>query len=90
MWRFLVARACLLVVLVLQTMLAIRVFDLVYVLTAGGPGTSTTTLVWQTYLTTFDSLDFGLVGCRRAVPHLQRLLGHLETALKDLERGVGL
>src|SRR5262249_62186614 len=30
------------------------------VLTAGGPGTATTTLVWQTYLTTFDSLDFGL------------------------------
>jgi multiple sugar transport system permease protein len=50
----------LLVVLVLQTMLAIRVFDIVYVLTAGGPGTATTTLVWQTYLTTFDSLDFGL------------------------------
>jgi diacylglycerol O-acyltransferase / wax synthase len=37
-----------------------------------------------------DSLDFGLVGCRRSVPHLQRVLGHLETALKDLERGVGL
>ncbi len=50
----------LLVVLILQTMLAIRVFDIVYVLTAGGPGTATTTLVWQTYLTTFDSLDFGL------------------------------
>ena len=50
----------LLVVLILQTMLAIRVFDLIYVLTAGGPGTATTTLVWQTYLTTFDSLDFGL------------------------------
>ncbi len=50
----------LLVVLVLQTMLAIRVFDVIYVLTAGGPGTATTTLVWQTYLTTFDSLDFGL------------------------------
>jgi multiple sugar transport system permease protein len=50
----------LLVVLILQTMLAIRVFDVIYVLTAGGPGTSTTTLVWQTYLTTFDSLDFGL------------------------------
>jgi multiple sugar transport system permease protein len=50
----------LLVVLVLQTMLAIRVFDIIYVLTAGGPGTATTTLVWQTYLTTFDSLDFGL------------------------------
>jgi multiple sugar transport system permease protein len=50
----------LLVVLILQTMLAIRVFDIVYVLTAGGPGTATTTLVWQTYLTTFDNLDFGL------------------------------
>lgn len=36
-----------------------------------------------------DNLDFGLVGCRRTVPHLQRLLGYLETALKDLERAVG-
>jgi len=49
----------LLVVLILQTMLAIRVFDIIYVLTAGGPGTATTTLTWKTYLTTFDSLDFG-------------------------------
>lgn len=49
----------LLVVLILQTMLAIRVFDVIYVLTAGGPGTATTTLTWKTYLTTFDSLDFG-------------------------------
>jgi len=37
-----------------------------------------------------DTLDFGLVGCRRSVPHLQRVLGHLETSLKDLERAVGL
>lgn len=37
-----------------------------------------------------DNLDFGLVGCRRSVPHLQRLLGHLETALKDLERAAGV
>ena len=36
-----------------------------------------------------DNLDFGLVGCRRSVPHLQRLLGHLETSLKDLERAAG-
>ena len=35
------------------------------------------------------NLDFGLVGCRRSVPHLQRMLGHLETALKDLELAVG-
>jgi WS/DGAT/MGAT family acyltransferase len=37
-----------------------------------------------------DNLDFGLVGCRRSVPHLQRLLGHLETSLKDLERAIGV
>ncbi|CAJ1578790.1 wax ester/triacylglycerol synthase family O-acyltransferase [[Mycobacterium] wendilense] len=35
-----------------------------------------------------DQLDFGIVGCRRSVPSLQRLLGHLEDALKDLERAV--
>ena len=35
-----------------------------------------------------DQLDFGIVGCRRSVPHLQRLLSHLEDALKDLERAV--
>jgi len=37
-----------------------------------------------------DKLDFGLVGCRRSVPHLQRLLTHLESSLKDLERAVGV
>ncbi|MCW2686713.1 MAG: Diacylglycerol O-acyltransferase [Mycobacterium sp.] len=37
-----------------------------------------------------DNLDFGLVGCRRSVPHLQRLLGQLEDALKDLERAAGV
>jgi diacylglycerol O-acyltransferase / wax synthase len=35
------------------------------------------------------NIDFGLVGCRRSVQHLQRLLGHLESSLKDLERAVG-
>lgn len=37
-----------------------------------------------------DNLDFGLVGCRRSVPHLQRLLNHLEMSLKELERAVGV
>ena len=36
------------------------------------------------------NLDFGLVGCRRSVPHLQRLLAHLESSLKDLEAAVGV
>ena len=43
-----------------------------------------------TLATSADSLDFGLVGCRRSVPHLQRLLSDLETSLKDLERAVGI
>ncbi len=30
-------------------------------------------------------LDVGLIGCRRSVPHLQRLLQHLEDALTELE-----
>ena len=36
------------------------------------------------------NLDFGLVGCRRSVPHLQRLLTHLESSLEDLEAAVGV
>lgn len=35
-------------------------------------------------------IDFGLVGCRRSIPHLQRLLGHLEDALTGLEEAVGV
>jgi diacylglycerol O-acyltransferase len=32
-----------------------------------------------------SDLAFGLTGCRRSVPHLQRLLAHLDQALADLE-----
>jgi WS/DGAT/MGAT family acyltransferase len=31
------------------------------------------------------NMDFGLIGCRRTVPHLQRLLDHLEVSLAELE-----
>jgi diacylglycerol O-acyltransferase / wax synthase len=31
-------------------------------------------------------LHFGLIGCRRTVPHLQRMLTHLETSLTELEK----
>lgn len=36
-----------------------------------------------------DSVEFGLTGCRRRVPHLQRMLGHLEVALAELETAIG-
>ena len=32
-----------------------------------------------------DQMGFGLVGCRRSAPSLQRLLSHLETSLCELE-----
>ena len=43
----------------------------------------------MTVVSNAGNLDFGLVGCRRSVPRLQRLLGHLDNALEGLERAVG-
>ncbi len=37
-----------------------------------------------------DDLDFGIAASTAAVPDPERLVGHLETALKDLELAVGL
>ena len=37
-----------------------------------------------------DDMAFGLTGCRRTVPHLQRLLTHLDTELSALERAAGI
>ena len=49
----------LIIVLILQTMIALRVFELIFVLTGGGPGSSTTVIAWLTYQTAFHFLDFG-------------------------------
>ena len=37
-----------------------------------------------------DDMDFGLTGCRRSVPHLQRLLTHLDDELGALEKAAGV
>jgi diacylglycerol O-acyltransferase / wax synthase len=37
-----------------------------------------------------DSLEFGIIGCRRTLPSMQRLLDHLERALEELELAAGL
>lgn len=50
----------LLVVLIIETVFALHAFDVIYVLTSGGPGTSTTTLSWLTFTTTFENFDFGM------------------------------
>jgi len=41
--------------------------------------------------TSYDGqMAFGLTGCRRTVPHLQRLLGHLDDEVKALEKAAGV
>ena len=37
-----------------------------------------------------DSLDFGLIACRRSVPSAQRLIDYLEEALAELEQAAGI
>ncbi len=37
-----------------------------------------------------ENMDFGLTGCRRSVPHLQRLLGHMDDELNALEKAAGV
>lgn len=49
----------LLVILVYETMISLSVFDLVYVLTGGGPGSATTLFSWLTYAATFTFLNLG-------------------------------
>jgi diacylglycerol O-acyltransferase / wax synthase len=40
--------------------------------------------------TSYDGkMGFGVTGCRRTVPHLQRILGHLDAELTALERAAG-
>jgi len=48
-----------LVALIFRTLDAFRVFDLIFVLTGGGPGNSTETLSMYSYTMLFRNLDFG-------------------------------
>ncbi|MGC5163093.1 WS/DGAT/MGAT family O-acyltransferase [Rhodococcus sp. DT1] len=43
-----------------------------------------------TVTNTDGSLDVGIVGCRRTLPSLQQLLGHIEQSLTDLEEAFGV
>jgi len=52
-------RPTLTVVVIFETIFAFKVFDTIFVLTAGGPGRSTTVLGWKIYTETFRKLDFG-------------------------------
>lgn len=55
-------RPALLVVLVFRTLSAFMIFDLIYTLTNGAPGTSTQTVAYLDYNTLLINTDFGLGG----------------------------
>jgi multiple sugar transport system permease protein len=46
-------------VVVYETMMAIRHFDLFFVLTEGGPGNASNVVAWRVYVETFRNLSFG-------------------------------
>lgn len=52
-------RPMLTIVVIFETIFALKVFDIIFVLTAGGPGKATSVLGWQIYTETFRKLDFG-------------------------------
>ena len=52
-------RAPLLIIVIYETMIGIAVFDMIYVLTGGGPGSATTLISWFAYTATFKFLNLG-------------------------------
>jgi len=46
-------------VIVYETMMAIRHFDLFFILTEGGPGNASDVVAWRVYVETFRNLSFG-------------------------------
>lgn len=47
------------ILLIIQTMESLRVFDTIWVITGGGPGTATYVIAWLTYVKAFREFDFG-------------------------------
>jgi multiple sugar transport system permease protein len=47
------------IIMILATTAGLRVFDLIYVLTGGGPGDSTRVVTFTAWKKAFDALDFG-------------------------------
>jgi diacylglycerol O-acyltransferase len=43
-----------------------------------------------TLLSYMEQLDFGILACRRSLPHVQRLLDHLEESLQEMEALAGI
>ena len=52
-------RPMLSIVIIFEMIFALKVFDIIFVLTAGGPADATNVLGWTIYTETFRKLDFG-------------------------------
>jgi multiple sugar transport system permease protein len=52
-------RPMLVIVALYETLMAVTNFDIVYALTQGGPGTTTTMVTYFTWVESFKKLDFG-------------------------------
>jgi multiple sugar transport system permease protein len=52
-------RPVILVAVVMRTLTSLQVFDSIYVMTGGGPGSATETLSFYTYREAFISYDIG-------------------------------
>ncbi len=66
------------IVIIFEMIFALKVFDIIFVLTAGGPANATNVLGWQIYTETFRKLDFG------AGSSIAMLLGGITLALAIL------
>jgi len=80
-------RPMLTIVIIFEMIFALKVFDIIFVLTAGGPADATNVLGWTIYTETFRKLDFG------AGSSIAMLLGAITLALAILfyvflDRGV--
>lgn len=71
-------RPMLSIVIIFEMIFALKVFDIIFVLTAGGPADATNVLGWQIYTETFRKLDFG------AGSSIAMLLGAITLALAIL------
>ena len=53
------------------------------------PSSGITAVALNITVTSYNgSIDFGLTGCRRSVPHLQRMLTQLDEGLAELQSAV--
>ena len=79
------------VAFVLRFIDSFKVFDVVYILTKGGPGTSTQNLAYYTYDMGFGRFDFGLAGALSLVQLVLLTLGTMAilTMVRRRDRAAG-